>query len=447
MTQPADQAYDLETLIDLEAWQVRLGEIWTWLRAESVSLDFWGQAAAVVIALFIGFAFRPHINRLLDRICAIKVMARFKQQILRFLAPTIGPAAGWMLLSLTLFGFELAERDVYLLRLAAGLVGAWAVIRLISGLIAEPFWARTAAGVAWIVAALNILGWLGPAASFLDSLGMPLGEGRISVLTGLRAILVIGIFYWAAGLLSRLLGARVEKLPGLAPSARILLTKTAQIVLIAIAAMLALSTLNINLGALAIFSGAIGLGIGFGLQKIFSNLVSGVILLLDRSIKPGDVITVDETYGRVSALGMRFAAVVTRDGHEHLIPNEEFITSKVINWTYSNKAVRIKKMIGVDYGTDVPKAMAIIVAATESVDRVLRVPKTRCHLRGFGDNAIDLEVRFWISDSQNGVKNVSSDVLVAIWKAFQEQGVNFPFPQRDLHVKDPVEVRMLPPGD
>ena len=136
----------------------------------------------------------------------------------------------------------------------------------------------------------------------------------------------------------------------------------------------------------------------------------------------------------VAALGMRFASVITRDGIEHLIPNEEFSTSKVINWSFSDEAVRIKKPVGVAYGTDVPRAMQAIVEAANTVERVLDKPETRCLLRGFGDNSIDLEVRFWIADPQQGVNNVSSEVLLAIWKAFEAEGIRFPFPQRDVHL-------------
>jgi small-conductance mechanosensitive channel len=203
--------------------------------------------------------------------------------------------------------------------------------------------------------------------------------------------------------------------------------------------------MNIDLSALAIFGGAIGLGIGFGLQKIFSNLVSGVILLLDRSIKPGDVITVDETYGRVSTLGMRFASVKTRDGHEHLIPNEELITSRVINWSYSDTAVRVRRPVGIAYGSDVRLAQKLIEEAVPKVPRVVAIPKTVCQLHGFGDNSIDLEVRFWIRDPQNGVNNVTSEVLLAIWDTFTENGIQFPFPQRDIHIvgSETVKVRMV----
>tara|TARA_R110000868_G_scaffold53744_1_gene168488 strand:+ start:15241 stop:16581 length:1341 start_codon:yes stop_codon:yes gene_type:complete len=438
--------FDLNALLDPDALMARLQSAWEWARAEALSFEFDLQIVIVILALLVGFATKRWVTAGFARIFRFGPIQRFQPQAIRFIAPVAGPTTAWLLLSLVLFGLQQAGMETFLVRLAANLFGAWALIRLVSSFIADPFWARTAATIAWTLAALNLLGWLEPASGFLDSLGVPLGSGRrLSVLTVARAAIVIAVFYWGASFLSRLFTTRMQHLPSLNPSARILITKAVQIALMAAAGMMALSAMNIDLSALAIFGGAIGLGIGFGLQKIFSNLVSGVILLLDRSIKPGDVITVDETYGRVSTLGMRFASVKTRDGHEHLIPNEELITSRVINWSYSDTAVRVRRPVGIAYGSDVRLAQKLIEEAVPKVARVVAIPKTVCQLHGFGDNSIDLEVRFWIRDPQNGVNNVTSEVLLAIWDTFNENGIQFPFPQRDIHIvgSDTVKVRMV----
>ncbi len=444
MTQPT---FDLSSLLDPAAIEARLQAVWTWASEEALSVGFGLQVSVVILALLLGFATKRQIMAGFAHLFRFTPIQRFQTQAIRFIAPIAGPSSAWLLLSLVLFGLEQMEMETFLVRLAANLVGAWTIIRLVSSFIADPFWARTAATIAWAIAALNLLGWIDPASAFLDSLGVPLGsDRRLSVLTVTRAAIVIAAFYWGASILSRLLSSRIEHLPSLNPSARILVTKAAQIALMATAGMMALSAMGIDLSALAIFGGAIGLGIGFGLQKIFSNLVSGVILLLDRSIKPGDVITVDDTYGRVSTLGMRFASVKTRDGHEHLIPNEELITSRVINWSYSDTAVRIKRQIGISYRADVRFAQKLIEEAVPKVPRVVAIPKTVCQLHGFGDNSIDLEVRFWIRDPQNGVNNVTSEVLLTIWDAFNEHGIEFPYPQRDIHIVggEPVKIRMMP---
>jgi small-conductance mechanosensitive channel len=402
------------------------------------------QAAAIALAFALSWIARVPVRAAFVRAFGWRFMTRVNTGTRELVISLVSPVIAFLLLTLTRIGFEQAGLGTFAINLAASLTGAWVLIRILTAFIAEPFWSRTAATLIWIVAALNIVGLLTPLTVLLASVGFDVGDNRISLLTVARAAILLAVLYWVASRISKLLAARVEQVPTLTPSARLLITKSVQISLLVVVVAAALSIAGVDLSALAIFSGAIGLGIGFGLQKIFSNLISGLILLMDRSIKPGDVITLDETYGRVNALGMRFASVVTRDGLEHLIPNEEFITTKVINWSFSDEAVRIKRPVGVAYGTDVPHAMKVIVDAANSVERVLQKPETRCLLRGFGDNSIDLEVRFWIADPQQGVNNVSSDVLLAIWSAFQAEGIQFPFPQRDVHLdsSNPLRVQI-----
>jgi small-conductance mechanosensitive channel len=201
--------------------------------------------------------------------------------------------------------------------------------------------------------------------------------------------------------------------------------------------VLALGAVGIDLTAFAVFSGAIGVGIGFGLQKVVSNLVSGVILLLDRSIKPGDVIQIDETYGWITRMNARYVSVVTRDGKEYLIPNEDLITQRVTNWTYSNDLVRLHVPIGVAYGSDLRQAIALALDAAAVASRVLAEPKPVCLVTGFGDSSVGLELRMWIADPRNGTANIRSEVLLNIWDRYKEAGIELPFPQRDLNIRDP----------
>lgn len=402
------------------------------------------QMAAILAVFAVSWIARAPVRTMIERAFGWQFMARVNSGVRELIVSLILPVIAFLILTLARIGFDQAGLGSFAINMAASLTGAWVLIRILTAFIAEPFWSRTAATLIWIVAALNIVGLLGPLMALLASVGFDAGDSRISLLTVVRAAILLAVLYWVASRLSKLLAARVEQVPTLTPSARLLITKSVQISLLVVVVAAALSIAGVDLSALAIFSGAVGLGIGFGLQKIFSNLISGLILLMDRSVKPGDVITLDETYGRVNALGMRFASVVTRDGLEHLIPNEEFITTKVINWSFSDEAVRVKRPVGVAYGTDVPHAMQVIVDAANSVERVLNKPETRCLLRGFGDNSIDLEVRFWIADPQQGVNNVSSEVLLAIWKAFEAEGIQFPFPQRDVHLdaREPLRVRV-----
>jgi len=228
-----------------------------------------------------------------------------------------------------------------------------------------------------------------------------------------------------------------------------LIGKLVRVLLIIIAVITALESIGIDLTALAVLGGAIGLGIGFGLQKVISNLMSGIILLMDKSVKPGDVIAIDNTFGWINRLSARYVSVITRDGIEHLIPNEDLISQRVENWSYSDSLIRLKLPIGISYESDVPLAMKLAVEAAETVPRVLDKPAPVCRLMNFGDDSVELELRVWIDDPQKGVVNVRSEVLLNIWNIYHEQGIEFPFSQRDLHIRSsvPLDVHLTKDSD
>ena len=193
--------------------------------------------------------------------------------------------------------------------------------------------------------------------------------------------------------------------------------------------------IGVDLTALAVFSGALGIGIGIGLQKLASNLLSGVIILLDRSIKPGDVITVGDTFGSISSLNSRYVSVVARNGVEYLVPNETFITEPVINWSYSNRFVRIDVNFGVSYDSNPHDVRRIAVETVQKVPRVQHMQQPVCHITGFGDSSIDFVLRFWIEDPQDGVTNIRGNVFLALWDAFKEAGIAIPYPHREVIIK------------
>ena len=217
---------------------------------------------------------------------------------------------------------------------------------------------------------------------------------------------------------------------------QVLLSKAVTITLATLVVLVVISSFGIDLTTFAVVGGAVGVGIGFGLQKVVSNLVSGFVLLLDRSIKPGDVIAIDGTYGQIGEMGARYVSIVTRDGAEYLVPNEDLITSRVVNWSFSSTFLRVKIGVGVSYGSDIHKVMEFMVAAARDHDRVLDDPQPVCQLMNFGDSSIDMELRIWIRDPENGIANVSSAVRVAIWDAFKANGIEIPFPQRVVHMAD-----------
>jgi small-conductance mechanosensitive channel len=213
--------------------------------------------------------------------------------------------------------------------------------------------------------------------------------------------------------------------------------------------VIALNAVGIDLTAFAVFSGAIGLGLGFGLQKIVSNLISGVILLLDKSIKPGDVIEIEKTYGWITSLGARYVSVRGRDGREYLIPNEDLITHRVTNWSFSSNLVRLDVPFGVAYDSDLRQVRALAVEAAKLPERVLGTPAPVCHVTEFAESTINLLLRFWIKDPTNGVTNVKGEVMLALWDSFKTHRVDLPPPQRQVWIKElpPIPANQWPRRD
>jgi small-conductance mechanosensitive channel len=362
----------------------------------------------------------------------------------RALQSTLMPSVWLLVLWIATAAAQKTGMSFDILRIATSLIGAWVVIHLTSSVVRDPSLSKFIAGTAWTIAALNILRLLDPTVEFLDGVAISLGSTRISVYLLLKGIALTAIFLWGAVALGGLFQRRIERLPNLTPSVRVLAAQSVRFTLIVSAMAMAATSIGLDLTALAVFSGAVGVGVGFGLQKVVSNLVSGVILLLDRSIKPGDVIQVGETYGWLNSLGARFASVLTRDGTEYLIPNEDLITQQVVNWSYSDNLVRRRLPIGVSYKSDIDLASKLIIEAMEETERCLPEPAPQCLLRGFGDSSVDLEARFWISDPQGGTANVADQVLRRVWRKFHDNGIEIPFPQRDLHIKQPASIRIEP---
>ena len=321
------------------------------------------------------------------------------------------------------------------LRTVSSLLTAWLLIRVASSVVSNESTARIVAISAWLVAALNIFHWLDPAMALLDSWALEVGQVRVSPLTAIKIVISLWFALWLANAIAGLVERRLAMTKTTNAGTRVLVGKLTRISLVAVAILTALSSVGIDLTSLAIFSGDLGVGLGFGLQKIFSNLVSGIILLMERSIKPGDVINLGDTFGWINHLGLRYTSVITRDGTEHLIPNEELITQKVENWSFSNDLVRLHIPIGISYHADVRLAMQLCIEAAAVVPRVQKNPEPRINLMGFGDSSVNLEMRIWINDPPQGRANVISEVLLGIWDRFHEHGVEIPFPQRDLHLR------------
>lgn len=333
----------------------------------------------------------------------------------------------------------------FFIKLAFALAVAWLFIAVASRIIRSRAVSKIVAVFAWIVVALNITGTFGTASNVLDSLAFTLGDMRLSVLLVIKAMaLLIGLI-WLATSIGKYAESRVKDMSDLTPSLQVLIGKFVKIFLVILAIVVALSSVGVDLTALTIFSGAVGVGLGFGLQKVVSNFISGVIILLDKSIKPGDTISLGETFGWIRELRSRFVSVVTRDGREFLIPNEDFITEKVINWSFTDKLVRLDVKFGVSYESNPHDVSAMVIEAASRVERVSKHKKPVCWMTEFGDSSLNFVVRFWISDPQNGLTNIRGEVLLALWDAFKENNIGIPYPHREIIMKQhPADVDRFP---
>lgn len=344
--------------------------------------------------------------------------------------------------------FGWPENDT-LLSNALLLALAWLVISVGSHAIRSRAIGRLFAVFGWIYVAATILGVTENIAAVLENIGFQVGAGgaRLTLLVAIKAVVLLAILLWAAAAIGNFLEQRIQRSDELTPSLRVLIGKVLRITLVVVAALIALGGLGIDLTVFTVLSGAIGVGIGFGLQKVVSNFISGIIILLDRSIKPGDTISLGDTFGWIRELRARFVSVVTRDGREYLIPNEDFITREVINWSFSDDLVRIDVPFGVSYASDPHQVTELAIAAAATVPRVEPAKTPVCWMTEFGDSSLNFLLRFWIHDPQNGLTNIRGQVLLALWDSFKEHGVNIPFPHREVIMRTPIELKPSPQHD
>ena len=300
--------------------------------------------------------------------------------------------------------------------------------------LAIPGWAVVPLALLIFVMVLSgSSGGFAPVADMLDGVGVDLGKRRVTLfgLFGMAATCVA--LFALVRLTNRLVARSITRAKGLDATQKLLAQKLAAIAAVVAAFFVGIDLLGIDLTAFAVFSGALGLAVGFGLQKTFGNLIAGIILLMDRSIKPGDVIVVGDSFGWVNKIGVRAVSVITRDGKEHLIPNENLMTQEVENWSYSDRNVRVRIPVGVGYDSDLKLAQELMLRAAQESPRVLRNPKPNVWLTAFGENRVEHDILVWISDPEGGVGNVKSDVLNRLWLLFRDHGITIPYPQRVLH--------------
>src|SRR5260370_25076987 len=347
-------------------------------------------------------------------------------------------------------GLQAAHFDITILDAAARLIGAYVVVRVAVLLFAASLgnkswmqhWENRVTLFIWLAIAAEYLGWLDPIISTMDSIGVAAGKSRITLWSVLKLLFTLTLFVLVAAWISRWVERRLQRLSTPAPSTPIGIAKFTNAFLLALSILMGLNAAGVDLTALTVLTGAIGLGLGFGLQSIAANFVSGVVLLMDRSIKPGDVISLSgqsgtstENFGWVQELRGRYVVVRDRDGVEMLVPNQQLTQNSVINWSYTDPRIRLKLPIRVTYRDDPELAREILLTACKGEPRAVSDPAPVSRLMHFSDSGIELELRFWISDPQEGVNNVRSEVNRAIWRLFKEHQITIPMAQREIIVR------------
>lgn len=403
----------------------------------------WSQLGVISGILLITWA----VIRIAGRVMTKRTIGQ--QTRMRPLAPrplqrVLIPLFSLLLLTGAYLLFHFAREPADLLYLAC------IVLLTLTGLRSLQYWLRkhfsdTATLKAW-ERFISIVVWTGvvfylsdllPAVlGLLDSLAIKIGDIRISVLSAINLVLLIAVLFTFAIWLSAFLERRLKTYTHLSSNVRVVLTKVSRYFLIALSIIIALNAVGIDLTALTVFGGALGVGLGFGLQRIASNFISGFLILFDRSIQPGDLVRIGDRLGQVQELRARYLVVRDYDGVSTLIPNENLITSEVINWSYGDSKIRLKVPVEISYDDDPEKALALLLKIAIRHPRILDDPPPAALMLQFAANGIQLELSFWIDDPQNGMGSLRSEINIAIWHEFRANNIMFPYPQHDIHIKE-----------
>jgi small-conductance mechanosensitive channel len=416
-----------------------------------------GMAVAALIAL--GVARILRVRRARDAAADLPLPAHWLDHTLEgavILAPILAALATLLAGHVVVGALGISTEA---LDAAARIVALLVLIRLgvfVLGVLLGPgSWVRARGSritlLLWAIAAMATLGWLDVIEASLNHISLVPGRTQFSLWALLKGLVVVTAFVIVASLIGRAIERHVMRLDQLAVSTRVGVSKFTNFLLVGLGILLGINAAGVDVTTLNVLTGAIGLGLGFGLQSVASNFVSGFVLLMDKSIKPGDVISFTGhagastgNFGWVQELRGRYVVVRDRDGVDTLVPNQNLITSPFINWSYSDQRVRLKLPVTVSYDDDPEVALKLLVQATENHPRILRDPQPVSRLISFEDNGMRLEIRFWIADPVNGVNNVRSDVNRAIWRIFRLHGVTIPVPQQETRMLTQRPPRVLP---
>jgi len=399
------------------------------------------QIAIIALSLLIAWQSARYLRRRL----AAATVAADPERTMRIsvggMNRELFPVTALLLLLLGRWMLEYSQ-PVHLLNIAVPLVLAMVIIRGVVYLLRHTFapggllrsWEMAISWLVWLGVALHIVGLLPAIGRFLEDTAFRVGQQRVSLAMVLTALLTVVLTVIAALWIGRMLEARIMALQHVEINLRFALTKILRTILVVVAVLIALPIVGIDITVLSVFGGALGVGIGFGLQKVVANYISGFTILLDRTVSPGDLVTVDHFYGEVTKLTSRCIIVRGPDGTEAIVPNETVITSTIINHSYSNRRVLMRIPVQISYSSNLETALKLMVEAAYSHPRVLKDPPPTALLTAFGDNGINLELLVWIEDPERGRLNLNSDLNLALYKAFGANNIEIPYPQRDIRI-------------
>ncbi len=425
-----------ENLKILELWN----GIANWCMGYFLDPNTLYQGAIIVVSFIVGFTAYRFIRKPAQKAIdnskipyrAKKIANNLKKLLLPFLTLST------IFLITIIAGSEAIGVNVTILNGMMKVLLAWIIIRIIVQFIENNAVRNIFAMTIWVVAALSIFGMLEHATQSLDAIGFTIGDFRLSALAVIKSIFYIFILLYFASFTSSIAERRVLKASSLTRSSQVLISKIIRVILIVVALLIGITSSGIDLSLFAVFGGAVGLGIGFGLQKVISNLFSGMLLLVDKSIKPGDVIELENgTFGWVNNMAARYTEIVTRDNKSFLIPNEEFITQRVVNWSHGNSLIRLEVKFGVHYDSNPHDVKELAQEAAKLAhERICSSPSPVCHLTEFGDSSLNFKLRFWIKDAEKGVTNMRGAVMLSLWDALKENGIAIPYPHREVYIHE-----------
>ena len=440
MTEQPNSA--ITDIVPVDELRTRAEALWDWVQVSAFNIDNALQLALIIAAIAPALLFGPRLRHVINEQTKTRIKTGLWRRLLSAALELMTPLALYLILTAIRVGLGALDRPVAIVSAAISLMSAWLIIRAVTLVIRSRFWSTLAFYIIWPIAALDVFGLLDDVIAQLQALAIPLGETSegepvtLSLFDVLRTMIYFGLLFSIASFAGRTIDKQLQRSDEISPALSALISKVLGVLLPVLALLIALQMTGFNLATLAIFSGAVGIGVGLGLQKTVSNFAAGFTLLADKSIKPGDAISVDGQFGWVTGMQARYVSIRTRDGTEMLLPNDHFINNGVTNWSKSDHIVRMHAPFGVSYNTrDLKKVQSLAIEAAKTVNRVVSERDPVCNVMEFGDSSVNFDLRFWIRDPQNGQANVRSDVYLAIWDRLHEEGIEIPFPQMDLHVK------------